>query len=104
MAATIPVQISEPSSSIEDVQLRVDWAEPFSGGQNVAIDFYTVQILTPTFEYIEICQTVNLFCLYPMQDLSSFGFLQGDSLRVKVAATNVLGQGPFSDLSTAVVA
>jgi hypothetical protein len=32
LAATIPDKIAEPQTSIEGIQLRVDWIAPFSGG------------------------------------------------------------------------
>jgi hypothetical protein len=70
IAATIPSQIEEPSTSINDVNVEIQWNFPANtGGTNVQISSYRVELLTMSNELIETCTTSDLYCLFPMADL-----------------------------------
>jgi hypothetical protein len=70
LAATIPGATSEPETTNQDTDIKVSWTAPLnSGGDNVAITSYQVDIFLVSGDYVEACLVIDLFCLIQMEDL-----------------------------------
>ena len=70
------------------------------------ITSYRVSLLLPSLSFVDICTTGATECLMPLQDFleDPYNFVQGDQLRIVVTASNVLGEGQTSFLSSTTVA
>lgn len=67
--------------------------------------YYTVELLCDS-EFVQVCQTNEVFCKISMQELlaSPFNLLQGEKVQAIVTAVNIEGLGPASELSSLIVA
>lgn len=60
LAATIPGATDEPQTAIVGTDVVLSWNEPTNtGGDNIAITSYSVEILLTDDTYYEICSTAN---------------------------------------------
>jgi hypothetical protein len=106
LAATAPSQAQQPETTIVDTDIKISWSAPTStGGVNVVISNYYVEILLEDGSFIEACSVTELYCLLPIESLleEPFNFVQGDEVQARVTAFNSLGQGLVSLTSSVVV-
>jgi hypothetical protein len=92
MAATIPGQPDQPHTIIVDTDVLISWNAPASsGGDNVPITSYSVEILINSGEYIQACEVSELQCSITMDDLleKPYLFVQGDQVQAIVTARNI---------------
>lgn len=70
LAATIPSSTNEPQTQIVGTDVQASWNEPTdTGGQNVAVISYLVEIQLSDSLFVTFCTTNTVTCLVPMQSL-----------------------------------
>lgn len=71
LASDLPGVTSEPQSTINGTNVQLSWSAPVNtGGANVQIVSYKVELLLKSMTFITICQTSDLTCLVPMQNFT----------------------------------
>ena len=106
LASTTPSSPVNPQTKIVGTNVEASWNVPSdTGGLNVPIISYTVEIKQQD-AFVAFCTSSTLACLVPMQTLlqAPLAMNQGDPIMIRVTATNVVGTGPTSELSSTVYA
>jgi titin len=123
VAMRAPGQVGVAATAMSGSDVVVSWALPFTGGQGIAITSYSIQLRTalgvmaelPTLcDGADATVVASRSCAVPMSgvtsaqafdgngdDIGGLGLTQDDLIVVQVAASNVLGTGPYSEQNTA---
>ena len=69
LAATVPWAPSEPSTTVDGTNLKIQWLVPTNtGGVGVPILDFKVEILLTSGTFIAACEVPTTFCLIKMYD------------------------------------
>ena len=93
--------------------MTITWQQPSNvGGDNVEITYYKIEILLKNGAFESVCDgydatlILTRTCKVSMETFlkAPFNFVQGDSIKARVTASNSLGEGTESFVSHMVVA
>jgi hypothetical protein len=105
LAATIPEKVPIPQTSINpaDGGVLIAWDAPYENGS--AITQYSIEILDSSDLWNQAAECDGSLasvvaarqCVVPMDTLTSlYGYQFDELVLVRISATNLLGQGPWS--------
>jgi hypothetical protein len=81
LAATVPWAPTEPSTSVDGTNLKIQWLVPANtGGFGVPVLDFKVEILLTSGTFVAACEVPTTFCLISMYDFVSpvkYNFPQG---------------------------